>query len=69
MPRSYKRDKVKASFRWKGATIQRGLEQRSRGIATFGAIDRQFLVKTLGAGKDLVCALVNFKVWKLVMTL
>jgi hypothetical protein len=69
MPRSYKQDKVNASFSWKGATIQRGLEHRSRGIAIVGAITRQLLVKTLGAGKDLICALVNSKVWKLAVTL
>jgi hypothetical protein len=33
------------------------------------AITRKLLVKTLRAGKDLACALVNCKVWKLVMVL
>jgi hypothetical protein len=32
---------------WKGAAIQRGLEPRSRGIVTAGAVTRQLLVKTL----------------------
>jgi hypothetical protein len=54
---------------WKGATIERGLEHGSRGIAIVGAVARQLLVKTRRAGKDLACALVNCKVWKLAMAL
>jgi hypothetical protein len=33
------------------------------------AVTRQLLVKTLRAGKDLACALVICKMWKLVMAL
>jgi hypothetical protein len=49
----------------KGAAIQRGLKSGSRGIATVKAVTRQILVKALEAGKDLACALVIFKMWKL----
>jgi hypothetical protein len=51
------------------AAIQRGLKHGSRGIAIVGAITRQLLVKTLWARKDLACALVICKVWKLVKAL
>jgi hypothetical protein len=50
--RSYKRDEVKTEFRWKGATIPRGLKHGSRGTAIVGAITRQLLAKTLQAAKD-----------------
>jgi hypothetical protein len=40
---------------WKGAAIQTGLQPGSRGTAIIGAVTRQLLVKTLWAGKDLVC--------------
>jgi hypothetical protein len=36
---------------WKGATIQRGLEHGSRGIAIVGAVARQLAVKKLQAEK------------------
>jgi hypothetical protein len=52
VPRSYKRDKVRTKFRWKGAAIQRGLEHRSRGTAIAGTVTMQLLVKTLQAGKS-----------------
>jgi hypothetical protein len=52
-------------FSCKGATTQRELEYGSRGIAIVGAVTRQLLVKILRAGTDLVCALVNCKLWKL----
>jgi hypothetical protein len=52
---------------WMGATIQRGPEHRSRGIAIVGAVTRQLLVKTLQAGRDLACGVVNCKVWRLAM--
>jgi hypothetical protein len=54
---------------WKGGANQRGLEPGSRGIAIVGAATRQVLVKTLQAGKDLVCALVICEVCKLAMAL
>jgi hypothetical protein len=60
--------KFRAQFS-KGAAIQRGLEHGSRGIAIVGVVTRQLLVKTLQAGKDLACALVICKVWKLVTVL
>jgi hypothetical protein len=73
MLRGYKRDEVwslsQLRVRGKGTAIQRGLERRRRGIATVGAVNRQLLVKTLQAGKDLACAAVNCKVWKLAMVL
>jgi hypothetical protein len=46
----------------KGATIQGGLEYGIRGISIVGAVTRQLLVKTLQAGKDLVCVVVICKV-------
>jgi hypothetical protein len=61
--------KFRAQFSWKGATIQTGLEHESRGIAIVEAVTRQLLVKTLQAAKDLVCALVICKLWKLAMAL
>jgi hypothetical protein len=48
-----------------GAAIQRGHEHGSRRIAIVGVITRQLRVKSLKAEKDLVCALVVCKVWKL----
>jgi hypothetical protein len=48
---------------WKGAAHE------SREISTVGTVARQLLVKTLLAGKDLACALVNCKVWELVLAL
>jgi hypothetical protein len=56
-------------FRWKGAAIQRGLEHGCRGTAVVGAVTRQLLVKAQRAGKDLICAVVNCKVWELAMAL
>jgi hypothetical protein len=44
--------------------LQRELELGSRGIAIVGAVTRQLLVKTLGAGKDLASALVICKIWR-----
>jgi hypothetical protein len=58
VPRSYKEDKLsKNSGSCKEAAIQRGLEHGSRGIATVGAVARQLPVKTMWAGKYLVCDL------------
>jgi hypothetical protein len=54
---------------WKRASIQRGHEPESKGVAIVGAATRQPLVKTLQAGKDLACALMIFKVCKLAMAL
>jgi hypothetical protein len=54
---------------WKGASIQRGLERGSTGIAIVGAVTRQLLVKTLRAGKDLACITANCKLWKSAMAL
>jgi hypothetical protein len=48
---------------WKGAAVQKELEQESRGIAMLEAVTRKRLVKTLQAVKDLACALVIYKVW------
>jgi hypothetical protein len=39
-------DEVKTKLSWKGSTIQRGLEHRSRGIAIAGAITRKRLLET-----------------------
>jgi hypothetical protein len=63
------RTKFRAQFSWKAAAIQREPEHGRRGTAIVGAITRKLLVKTLQAGKDLACALVICKVWKLVMAL
>jgi hypothetical protein len=60
---------MKTEFNLKGATIQTGLEHGSRRTATVGALTRQLLVKTLWAGKDLLCDLVICKVWKSAMAL
>jgi hypothetical protein len=49
---SWKRVEQKLEEIWKEATIQRGLQHRSRGIATVGAITGQLLVKTTQAGKE-----------------
>jgi hypothetical protein len=69
MLRSYKWDEVKTQFSWKGAAIQRGHQHRRKGIALFGAITRQLLVKTLQPEKTSLCALVIYKMWSSLMVL
>jgi hypothetical protein len=61
--------KFRAQFCWKGAAIQRGLEHGSKGIGIVEAVTRQLLMKALQAGKDLVCAVVIRKMWKLTKAL
>jgi hypothetical protein len=68
-PRCYNRDTFRSQFSGKRVAIQRQLVFGSRGIAIVGAITRQQLVKTLGVGKDLACALVICEVWKSAMAL
>jgi hypothetical protein len=54
----YEEDKwSKNSGSCKGTAIQRGLEHESRATAIVDAVARQLLMKTLRAGKDLVCDL------------
>jgi hypothetical protein len=43
-------------FSWKGAAIQRGLEQGSRGIAIVGVVTRQLPVKTQQNEKSMRCS-------------
>jgi hypothetical protein len=60
-----KTDKVQLE----GSCHSERLEYGSTGIAIDGTFIGQLLVKTLQAAKDLACALVICKVWKLVMAL
>jgi hypothetical protein len=47
------RKPVRERGRWKGASVQRGLQHGSGGLIIVGAVTKQLLVKTLQAGKDL----------------